>query len=126
MRSAAELADASMQAAVAGDRAAWLALYADDAVVMDPVGVSIWDPDGSGHSGKAALAAFWDKAIGPNRGLRFKLRERYTGASEAASVVTVSSVLPDGGTVEFGMVAIHRSNAQGLLQSLRTYWNMNP
>jgi len=123
MRSTAELADASMQAAVAGDRAAWLALYADDAVMEDPVGTSIWDVEGKGHHGKQALAAFWDKAIGPNRGLRFKLRERYTGGSEVASVVTASTVLPDGQTIEFGMVTIHRSNSQGLLQSLRTFWN---
>ena len=31
--------------------------------------------------------------------------------------------LPDGKTVEFGMVAIHRSNDQGLLQSVRAFWN---
>jgi ketosteroid isomerase-like protein len=123
MRTTAELADASMRAAVAGDRAAWLALYADDALVEDPVGPSIWDAEGKGHRGKQAIAAFWDKAIGPNRSLQFKVRERYAGADEVASVVTVSTALPDGQKIEFGMVTIHRSNAQGLIQSLRTFWN---
>jgi ketosteroid isomerase-like protein len=124
MRTTAELADASMRAAVAGDREGWLALYADDALVEDPVGrQSYWDPSGKGHRGKQALGAFWDAAIGPNRSLQFKLRERYLGGKEVASVVTVSMNLPDGKTVEFGMVAIHRSNDQGLLQSMRAFWN---
>jgi hypothetical protein len=70
-----------------------------------------------------ALAAFWDRSIGPNRGLQFKLRERYTGGKEVASAVTVTTALADGKRVEFGMVSIHRSNEQGLLQSVRAFWN---
>jgi steroid delta-isomerase len=123
MRSTAELADASMRAAVDGDREGWLALYAEDAVVEDPVGPSMWDAEGKGHRGKRALAAFWDRAIGPNRGLQFELRERYTGGNEVANVLTVRSALPDGQKIEFGMVTIVRSNAQGFIQSLRAFWN---
>ena len=123
MRSAAELADASMQAAAAGDREGWLALYSEDAVLEDPVGPSPWDPEGKGHRGKRALAAFWDRVIGPNRGLQFKVRERYTGGREVATVLTVSSALPDGQKVEIGMVTIHSSNDQGLIRSLRAFWN---
>jgi steroid Delta-isomerase len=123
MRSTAELADASMQAAAMGDREGWLALYSEDAVLEDPVGPSPWDPEGRGQRGKQALAAFWDRVIGPNRGLQFKVRERYTGGTEVATVLTVSSALPDGRRVEFGMVTILRSNDQGLIQSLRAFWN---
>ena len=123
MRSAAELADASMRAAVTGDREAWLALYADDAVVEDPVGPSIWDAKGQGHRGKQALAAFWDVAIAPNRSLEFELRERYMVGNEVANVLTVRSALPDGQKIEFGAVTILRSNAEGLIQSLRAFWN---
>jgi len=123
MRTAAELADASMRAAVTGDREAWLALYADDAVLEDPVGPSIWDAQGKGHRGKQALVAFWDLAIGPNRSLEFELRERYTGGNEVANVLTVRSALPDGQKIELRMVTILRSNAAGLIQSLRAFWN---
>jgi steroid delta-isomerase len=123
MRTTAELADASMQAAVMGDREGWLALYSEDAVLEDPVGPSQWDPEGKGHRGKRALAAFWDRVIGPNRGLQFKVRERYTGGTEVASVLTVSSALPDGRRIEMGMVTIHSSNDQGLIRSLRAFWN---
>ena len=123
MRSTGELADASMRAAVAGDREAWLALYAEDALLEDPVGPSMWDADGKGHRGKAALAAFWDRATVPNLGLEFELRERYTGGNEVANVLTVRSALPDGQKIEFGMVTVLRSNSQGLIQSLRAFWN---
>jgi steroid Delta-isomerase len=123
MRSTAELADASMQAAVAGDREGWLALYSEDALLEDPVGPSALDLQGKGHRGKQALAAFWDRAIGPNRGLQFKVRERYTGGKELASVITVSTALPNGQRFEFGMVTVHRSNDEGLIQSLRAFWN---
>ena len=98
MRSTAELADASMQAAVMGDREGWLELYSEDAVLEDPVGPSPWDPEGRGQRGKQALAAFWDRVIGPNRGLQFKVRERYTGGREVGGVLTVNSALPDGRT----------------------------
>jgi steroid delta-isomerase len=123
MPNAAELADASMQAAVAGDREGWLALYSEDAVLEDPVGPSAWDPEGKGHRGKRALAAFWDRVIGPNRSLQFKMRERYTGGREVATVLTVSSALPDGQRVEMGMVTIHSSDDEGLIRSLRAFWN---
>jgi hypothetical protein len=83
----------------------------------------MWDVAGKGHHGRQALAAFWDKVIGPNRSLEFKLRERYTGGNEVASVLTVSSAMPDGRKIEFGMVTILRSNTQGLIQSLRAFWN---
>ena len=48
---ARDLGRASMAAVEAGDRAAWLALFADDAVVEDPVGPSAFDPEGHGHRG---------------------------------------------------------------------------
>ena len=45
------LGRASMAAVEAGDREAWLALFSDDAVVEDPVGPSMFDPEGTGHRG---------------------------------------------------------------------------
>ena len=37
-----------MAAVAAGDRSAWLALFADNAVVEDPIGPSMFDPEGAG------------------------------------------------------------------------------
>ena len=41
------------------------ALWAEDAVVEDPVGPSFFDPEGKGHHGIAGISAFWDIAIAP-------------------------------------------------------------
>ena len=57
----------SVALASQGDREGWLALYADDAVVQDPVGISPFDATGAGHRGKAAIAKFWDMEIGPSK-----------------------------------------------------------
>ena len=43
----------------------WLTLWAEDAVIEDPVGPSFFDPDGKGHHGLDAIGAFWDLAIAP-------------------------------------------------------------
>ena len=45
---ARELSQASMAAVEAKDKEAWLALFADDAVVEDPIGPSAFDPEGNG------------------------------------------------------------------------------
>ena len=72
----------------AKDKDAWVANFADDGVVEDPIGPSIFDPEGKGHRGKAAIAAFWDKLIGPNR-VFFDLRESFACGSECANVGSV-------------------------------------
>ncbi len=48
---------AALSARYASERnkAAWLALYAEDAVIEEPVGVSPLDPQGRGHHGREAL-----------------------------------------------------------------------
>src|SRR6185295_12299406 len=66
----------SREAAMARDKDAWLALFADNAVVEDPVGPSHFDPEGRGHRGKAAIARFFDMAIAPSR-LEFHFEKTY-------------------------------------------------
>src|SRR5215213_4146229 len=75
----------SREAAIAGDKEAWLALFADDAVVEDPIGPSHFDPEGRGHRGKEAIAAFFDKAIAPSR-LEFNFHETFQCGDEEANV----------------------------------------
>src|SRR6476646_421199 len=56
----------SRDAAVAHDKEAWLANFADDAIVEDPIGPSHFDPEGKGHKGKEAIAKFYNMAIAPS------------------------------------------------------------
>ena len=45
----------------ARDKAAWVGLFEEDAVVEDPVGgFPAWDPTGEGQRGRAAIAKFYD------------------------------------------------------------------
>ena len=84
----AELAFERHVAAVqSGDRAAFLANFAENALVEDPVGPSPLDPSGEGHRGHAAIAAFWDLIIGPGS-VRFEIQRAYACGSEVANVGT--------------------------------------
>ena len=109
---------------VEGNRQAWLDLWADDAIVQDPVGVSPLDPTGQGHKGKAAIAAFWDMAM-PNGIHSFEIRESHPAGDSCANVVTLSNKLPDGTILSTDCVAVYTANDAGKLVSLRAYWDFN-
>jgi ketosteroid isomerase-like protein len=106
-----------------GDREAFLANFAEDAVLQDPVGPSPLDPSGEGHRGKDAIAAFWDMIIGPGR-VRFEIDRAYVCGDEIANVGRVMNELPDGGgEIAAEGVFVYRVNAEGKLVSLKAYWD---
>ena len=45
------------------DKARWLAMWAEDGIIEDPIGPTILDPDGTGHSTPEAREAFYDRNI---------------------------------------------------------------
>ena len=62
-------------AAVAGGRKdEWLALFAPDAVVEDPVGPSMLDPGGKGHRGRDGIGKFWDRNFGAVTRFHFQIK----------------------------------------------------
>lgn len=103
-------------------KTAWLDLYADDAIIEDPVGVSPLDPAGRGHRGRAALERFWDMVIGPGN-MKYEIRESYPCADECANVWTLTNTLPGGVEVTVDLVSIYKVNAQGKLLAMRAYWS---
>jgi len=115
---------ASMRAVETGDKAAWLALFAPDACIEDPVGVSALDPAGEGHRGLDAIAAFWDANIGPNT-LKFDIGRSHVAGDEVANVGTITTTLPDGSQAAVTGVFTYRVDAEGRLVSLRAFWNMD-
>ncbi len=117
-------AQASMVAAGARDRSAWLALFADDAVVEDPIGPSMLDPDGAGHRGAHAIADFYDTVIGPNR-LGFDIRESYACGDEVANVGTITTTLPDGSRAIVDGVYTYRVDDLGRILALRAFWEVD-
>jgi ketosteroid isomerase-like protein len=109
-----------------GDRDAWLALFADDAVIQDPVGPSPLDPSGQGHRGKAAIAAFWDGVISKGR-VSFDYPRSFAAGDECAFSGTVINTFASGQEFRADGVFVYRVNAAGQLVSLRAFWEFaNP
>jgi steroid Delta-isomerase len=105
----------------AKDKAAWLSLFADDAVIEDPVGVSPLDPSGQGHRGKEAIARFWDTVIAPGE-VEMRIRESYPSGDECANVVSLVNRMPGGVEIGTDCVIVYRVNGAGKIVSLRAYW----
>lgn len=112
----------SMDAVSRGAKEEWLALFADDAVVEDPVGVSMFDKTGDGHRGRTAISAFWDLTIGNAERIEFEIRDSFAAGNEVANVGTISSFLPGGATLDAEGVFVYRVNEEGLIVSLRAFW----
>lgn len=102
----------------------WLALFAPDGVIQDPVGKSPIDPSGDGHRGTAAISKFWDAQIAPND-IHFEVRESYAAGSECANVGTISIGMPNGMRARCDGVFVYRVNDAGQLVSLRAFWEFD-
>jgi steroid Delta-isomerase len=118
---ARDAARASMAAVEAGDRAGWLALFAPDATVEDPIGPSMFDPDGHGHHGPDAIAAFYDNVIASGA-VHFSIRESFASGNECANVGTITTTLPDGTRAIVDGVYTYRVDDEGRVVALRAYW----
>jgi steroid Delta-isomerase len=102
----------------------WLTLWAEDAVVEDPVGPSFFDPSGQGHRGVEAISAFWDLAIAPVQKFTFTIRDSFAGGNACANIGTFSTVLEDGTLADTDLIAVYRVNDEGLLVSMAAHWEM--
>ena len=122
MISARELGRASMAAVESGDRQAWLDLFADDAVVEDPIGPSAFDPEGKGHRGIDAIAAFYDNVIAVNESIRFTIHQSFLCGDEAANVGVIRISFAGGAAVEVDGVYVYRRSADDRIASLRAFW----
>jgi steroid Delta-isomerase len=123
---ARDLARRSQAAVRAKDRTAWLGLFADDAVVADPIGPSPLDPAGDGHRGLEAIAAFYDKVIAPNEQITFEIERSYLCGDEVADVGIIRTRLPGGRhIVVVRGVYTYRGNGAGKLAALRAYWEFD-
>ena len=107
------------------NKAGWLGLYAEDAIIQDPIGVSMIDPAGHGHRGPAAREAFWDNFIAPVD-IRIEILESYAAGDEVANHVNLTMTMDagDGKTLQqkvHGIFTYH-VDKEGKLLSLRGHW----
>ena len=125
MGMAREMGQRSMAMAEASDRDGWLALFAEDAVVQDPVGPSPFDPEGAGHRGKEAITAFYDNAIAISEKLQFDIRQSSECGDECAFAGTIYITLPGGSEGSVELVNIYQVNPEGKIASLRSFWEFD-
>ena len=102
----------------------WLHLFADDAVIEDPIGRSPLDPEGKGHRGKEAIAAFWDTNIGPNT-ITIEMTSSFGAGLEAGHLGTITTKLPNGAVMKVDGIFTYKVNEEGKLLALRGFWSMS-
>lgn len=125
---ARELGVRSRAAVHARDRDGWLDLFADDAVVQDPIGPSPFDPEGKGHRGKAAIAKFYDEVIAPSEAVDFEINESYLSGdgSEVADVGIIRTTIAGGShQAVVHVVMAYRTDGAGKIASLRAFWEFD-
>ena len=98
---------------------------ADDVVVEDPIGKSITNPEGTGVRGKDGVAEFYDTNIAANN-LTITCEETFPSSdpNEVAHILVLDSKFEGGFTSSVRGVFTYRVNDDGLINSMRGYWNL--
>jgi len=123
---ARELGRRSRAAVEAKDRDGWLDLFAVDAVVQDPIGPSPFDPEGTGHRGRDAIAAFYDSVIASSERITFEIEQSYLCGDEVADVGVIRTTLAGGQHVAVVRgVYTYRADGAGKLAALRAFWEFD-
>jgi len=108
--------DAYVDAYARNDKAAFLALWAPDGVLEDPVGTP-------SHQGVKALGAFWDGARELADRIELVPVAVIVTGDEAAMVFEIHAHIGDGGLL-MQAVDVMRVDDDGRLLGVRAYWDM--
>jgi steroid delta-isomerase len=101
----------------------WLALFAPDAVVEDPVGPSLLDPEGKGHHGHDGIGKFWEQNFGAVSRFHFQITDSFANGLSCANIAAITMWLGDDGmTMTVEGVMLYTVDDDGLLTSIRGYW----
>jgi ketosteroid isomerase-like protein len=114
----------SYSAVAKGDLEEWLTVYAPDAVIEDPVGPSMFDPDGRGHHGHAGIRAFWEQAIAPIAAFEFEIDDSFAnpGSNTCANIGRIRTSFADGSHTTTDLVMVYVVDEEGRVASMRAYW----
>ena len=114
----------SIANAMAGNKAAWLSLFAEDAVIHDPVGKSPHDPTGEGFRGAQRREEFWEMMIGP-QDLTIVPHKRYPcGEHVVAVAMTIVNNTP-GLKIYTEMIATYEVDLEEKISLLKVYWDLD-
>lgn len=104
-----------MRSWASDDRDAWLALFADDASLEDPVGAPL-------TQGKEAIAAFWDRIHQAQMQMRCELDRIVVCGEEALMIFTVISSAGDV-SMRVRIADLFTFNDQGKIATMRAFWD---
>lgn len=112
----------SMAAVAAGRKDEWLALFAPDAIVQDPVGPSWLDPEGRGHHGHDGIGRFWDRNFGSVSRFHFRITDSFANGPCCANIASITMWLAGGATITVDCVVIYSVDDDGRITSIRAHW----
>lgn len=115
MTTAKELGETSLRLTKERDRDGWLALFADDAVIEDPVG-------GKPHRGIQAITEFYDSTVSTVESFDVQIERSYACGTEVAFVLRFA-IVAAGMHLDMDAVNIYGANDDGKLTSLRSFWD---
>ena len=107
-----------MRAVEGKQREAWLAGFAADAVLEDPVGHAPL------RQGAGAIADFWDTAIAGMEAVRFEIRRVHEGPREALLLADVTARAPGGAIASYDAAVHYTFDDAGRIVSLRAFWDL--
>jgi steroid Delta-isomerase len=112
----------SMAAVAAGRKADWIALFTRDALVEDPVGPSMLDPEGHGHRGHDGIGKFWDSYVGSVNHYHFQVSDSFANGPCCANITGITMTLAGGAIMTVDCVIIYTVDGDGLITSIRAHW----
>ena len=114
----------ALDAVTRRDKERYIALYASDGVIHDPVGRTALDPTGRGHRGHDSLAAFWDSSIAQAGDLSFTVHTSLATDDQVANSFTLTVEGPDGEAASMECIFLYRVDESGLLLHVGGYWEI--
>jgi ketosteroid isomerase-like protein len=100
----------------AGDKAGWMALFADDAIIHNPVGT----PEAVGSEG---LAQIWNFLTGPFATIAAEPESVFHAGTGAAAKWSAEGSSEAGGKVSFGGITVFEFSEDALIQTAMAYWD---
>jgi steroid delta-isomerase len=113
-----ETARLAMAAVQRGAREDWLALFAADASLEDPVGAAPM------RTGTTEIEDFWDTSVAALEHVSFEVRRVHEAPGEAVVLADVSIRAPGGASAAYDAAIHYRVDDAGRITALRAFWDL--
>ena len=102
----------------------WLANWAAEGCIEDPVGPSMFDPDGIGHRGADRLEEFWEKAVATPDHIEFRFDRALAAGDELLCTGTMRTHMGEN-LMDFPIAINYRVDSDGRMTALRAFWEQD-